>query len=184
MSFTIIITDMNSQMYGVTDGVYYCHLDRASELNERIAGRNVPSNPLQMQFTSRPVSTKYDLMSIVDRRPLPSVPIKTEPTYNIQHTFNPGTAQAPWSGFATNINDESKLRNQFFALQTAPQGKYIPSSTSDMYQVKVESGSPLSQPFPTLFTQPALTPFNPNICASVGSNLFDNCTRQQLKDVI
>ena len=42
-------------MYGVIDGLYYCNLNRASELNERISSRNVPSNPLQAQFSGRPV---------------------------------------------------------------------------------------------------------------------------------
>ena len=140
------------------------------------------------------------MMPIFDRRPVPTVSIQTQPTYDIQTTFNPGTAQAPWSGFATHINDESQLRNQYFALQRgAGQGVYIPPKNSDMYEAhNFESasanaadssasanavGSSSQQPFPDLFEKPAFTPFNP--CpAGNGVNFFDNCTRQQIKEIV
>ena len=164
---------------GVIDGAYYsCHSERTEELSERIAARNIPSSPLQPQFSMRPVSTKYSIMPILDQRPKAQVPLLTRPTYNVETTFNPGTAQAPWSGFATNINEESKLRNQFFALQKCEQSNYVPSSTSDMYQVTV-SGRKEEQPFPRLFEAQQFAPFDPNTCG-VGYNFFDNCTRQQL----
>ena len=168
-------------MNGVVNGLYYCNLNRANELNERISSRNVPSNPLQAQFSIRPVSTKYEILPIFDRRPLPTVPIQRQPTFNMKTTFNPGTANGPWSGFATNVNDESTLRNQFFALQKNPQAYYIPPSTSDMYQVKVD-GTQLNQPFPDLFRQQQFQQFNPNEC-DMGKNFFDNCTRQQVKEL-
>ena len=90
-------------LFGVVDGVYQCNLDRSNELNERIYERNVPSSTLQPQFGIRPVATKYEILPIFDRRMPPTVPIKHELPYNIQSTFNPGTSQAPWSGFAGNI---------------------------------------------------------------------------------
>jgi hypothetical protein len=172
----------NNQMYGVVDSIYYCNLERSDELNKRIASRNIPSGPLQPQFDIRPLSTKYELLPIFDRRMKPTVPLKCEPTYNIGHTFNPGTAQAPWSGFAANINHESQLRNQFFALQNSAQSTYVPSANSDMYQVTVDGSPTVLQPFPSLFIQPILAPFNPNLC-NMGQNLFDNCTRQQVKSL-
>jgi len=168
-------------MNGVVDGLYYCNLNRANELNKRISSRNVPSNPLQAQFSIRPVSTKYEILPIFDRKSLPTVPIQRQPTFNMETTFNPGTAQGPWSGFATNVNDESTLRNQFFALQKNPQAYYIPPSTSDMYQVKVD-GTQLNQPFPDLFRQQQFQQFNPNEC-DMGKHFFDNCTRQQVKEL-
>ena len=93
-------------------------MDHNEELNARLADRNIPSAPLQPQFSIRPVSTKYAMMPLFDRRPKPTVPIVAEPTYSVEKVFNPGSAQAPWSGFASNINEESSLRNQFFALQS------------------------------------------------------------------
>ena len=170
-----------SQLYGVVNGVYYCGMERTEQLSQRMAERNIPSATLQPQFSIRTVSTKYEMMPIFDRRPKAKVPIKREPTYSVGTTFNPGSAQAPWSGFASNINRESQLRNQFFALQRCEQPNYVPSTTSDMYQVQV-AGRPEAQPFPGLFTEPDLAPFNPNVC-NLGRNIFDNCTRQQLKNV-
>ena len=92
------------KMYGVVDGIYYCNQERTNELSRRMASRNIPSAPLQPQYAVRPVSTKYDMMSIVDRRPKSSVPLKSYPVYNIESTFNPGSAVAPWSGFATEVD--------------------------------------------------------------------------------
>ena len=103
-------------MYGVVDGAYQCHIGRTLELSQRMAARNIPSAPLQPQFGIRPVSTKYAIMPIIDRRAPATVPLEVEPTYNPELVFNPGSSHAPWSGFASSINEESALRNQFFAL--------------------------------------------------------------------
>ena len=156
---------------------------RTEELNIRTAIRNVPSQQLQAQYDIRPLSTKYDMMSIYDRRPIPNVEIKQLPDYDICKTFNPGTAQAPWSGFACNINDESRLRNQYFALQRgAGQSCYIPNSNSDMYEYNIGSLEPLSQPFPLLFEQSQFEAFNP-VPKEGGVHFFDNHTRQQIKEI-
>jgi hypothetical protein len=171
---------MYIEMYGVIDGIYYCNNDRVEDLNNRISERNIPSQKLQSQFGIRPVSTKYAMMPILDRRAIPTVPIERMPTYNIATTFSPGNDQGPWSGFAEKIDDDSRLRNQFFALQRADQAYYIPPTTSDLYNVEVV-GRPVQQPFPDLFTTQHFMPFNPNTC-NVGGNFFNNCIRQQTKN--
>ena len=171
----------SSKMYGVIDGIYYCNQARTEELSRRMALRNIPSAPLQPQYTVRPVSTKYDMMSIIDRRPKSTVPLQSYPVYNIESTFNPGSAVAPWSGFATEVDDESRLRNEFFALQKCEQAEYVPSTKSDMYRVHVDATDAV-QPYPDLFHKIDFAPFNPNIC-NTGHNIFDNCTRQQIKDI-
>ncbi len=104
--------------------------------------------------------------------------------YNTQTVFNPGTAQGPWNGFASNVNQESILRNQFFALQRgANQACYIPPKNSDMYEANVPYTNAMAeQPFPSLFEKPQFEAFNPCL-QNLGVNLFDNCTRQQLKEV-
>lgn len=157
---------------------------RTEELNNRISTRNVPSGALQAQFGIRPVSTKYATMPLADQRVFANVPIQQQPIYNIANTFNPGTGQAPWAGFAENINDESRLRNQFFALQHgAGQAYYIPAKSSDMYVANVpRTAQQLIQPFPDLFVKPTFEQFNPCL-KTLGTNLFENCTRQQLKEV-
>lgn len=167
-------------MYGVVNGVYYCNNDRVDELNDRISERNIPSQKLQSQFDIRPVSSKYAMMPIFDRRAIPTVPIERMPTYDLANTFNPGNAQAPWSGFCNNVNTESQLRNQFFALQKCEQSEFVPSSTSDLYQTKINY-TPQQQTHPMLFDKPDLAPFNPNV-HNLGNSLFNNHTRYQLKD--
>ena len=69
-------------MNGVINGVYYCNNERVDELNERIASRNIPSQKLQAQFDVRPVSTKYAMMPILDRRAVPTVHIEKMPNYS------------------------------------------------------------------------------------------------------
>jgi len=172
---------MSNEMYGVVNGLYLCNNDRVEELNERISSRNIPSAPLQPQFSQRPVSTKYAFMPILDRRPKSVIPIERKPIYDIKKTFYPGDATAPWNGYMSNIDTESTLRNQFFALQNCEQIYYVPSSNSELYHVKVDGGKQVQQPFPSLFTEQTFSPFNPNDC-NVGQNLWDNCTRQQLYD--
>ena len=169
---------MSDQLNGVVNGYYVCNTERDVELSNRIAARNMPSRPLQPQFSMRPVSTKYALLPIIDRRAPASVPIHKEPTYSVENVFNPGDAQAPWSGFATNVNDESSLRGMFFALQNCEQKEYVPSSNSDMYHVEAV-GRKEEQQFPGLFQEQTFAPFNPNTC-DLGGNLFNNSTRIQL----
>ena len=172
-----------NEMYGVVNGAFFNNIERSVELSKRISQRNIPSKPLQAQFSVRPISTKYDIMSVVDGREKSSVSLKRHPVYNTSNTFNPGNAQGPWLGFATNVNDESKLRNQFFALQRCDNAAYIPSSKSDMYHVNV-GGRMEVQSHPGLFENPDLGYFNPNPDnANVGHNIFNNSTRDQIKNV-
>lgn len=170
-------------LYGVEQGARIMNMERSVELSNRISERNVPSGPLQPQFSIRPVSTKYDMMSIVDRRAPSSVPIQRVPTHNVATNFNPGNAQAPWEGFAANINDESILRNQIFAIQNCDKAAYVPSSTSDLYEVKVE-GRKEEQTHQSLFVEDELPPFNPNPDRTkVGHAFFHNYTQLQIKDI-
>jgi hypothetical protein len=169
---------MNSN--GIFEGVYYCNLNRNEELNQRISNRNIPSGYLDAKFSPRPVSTKYSLLPVVDQYKKANTPIITSAPYNIGKTFNPGNAQGPWSGFATNVDVESVLRNEAFAIQYCDQSTYVPSSNSDLYNVEVQ-GQSIQQPFPGLFSVPSLAPFNPNPMG-LGSDVFNNYTRQQLKD--
>ena len=172
----------SDNMYGVVNGLYECNNGRLEQINNRISNRNIPSSILQPQFSSRPVSTKYALLPIVDRRPVAKEPLVQAPPFNIKQTFNPGTTTSPWSGFASSINDESRLRNQFFALQKCEQSVYVPSTNSDLYKANV-IGDNIRQPYPELFKEERFNSFNPNVC-NLGNKLFDNCTRVELKNMV
>ena len=156
-------------------------VDRVDQLNSRLYDRNIPSGPMEALFGVRPLSTKYALLPIVDRRPKTQVPIAQFAMYNTTQTFSPGTGQGPWSGFASKISDESRLRNQFYGLQKAGQAYFVPSSTSDLYQVNVQTGRDIVQPHPYLFEETQLPPFDPNPSPrTVGNLIFQNSTRQQV----
>ena len=170
-------------MYGVIDGIYYCNMERVQQLSDRIYERNIPSEPLRPDISPRPQQTKF---TILGKESPPQkdqgCPLtKTYPNYTPSKIFYPGDAQAPWYGFAANINTESSLRNQYFALQDCDQGKYIPSTNSDLYNVKVTS-QPMPQPHPHLFRNEDFSPHQPNTC-NIAKNLFHNHTHQQLKDL-
>jgi len=150
-------------------------------MNVREYSRNVPSQPLQQYFDARPVSTKYSLMPIVDPRKPISVPVTQVATFNTRQMFNPGNDFGPWSGYAANVNKESVLRNQIFALQKCPQAVYVPSSKSDLYQ-HTFSERAIEQPHSYLFEQPRFDHFDPNP-NKLSRSLFNNATRVELRDI-
>jgi len=157
---------------------------RQQTIYQRSYVRNIPSSPLQPYLDSRPASTKYSIMPIVDLREPIKTPLKQEAVYNPYQTFNPGNDTAPWSGYSSNINVESDLRNQVYALQNCSQAVYVPSSDSSLYNVKWQNSNKVQQPFPNLFKEQNFQQFNPNSHPNdIGYSLFNNATRQQLKDL-
>ena len=105
------------------------------------------------------------------------------PTYSVNEVFNPGNTQSPWSGFASNINTESELRNQIYALQKCSQAIYVPNSSSDLYTYKFQTKTQ-SNPHELLFRDETFDSFNPNPAPGLcGSSIFYNNTRCQVKDI-
>ena len=153
-------------------------------MNERLYNRVIPSQALQPYLDSRPVLTKYSIMPIVDPRVQNQTPLSQRATYTPETIFSPGNDFGPWSGYASNINHESELRNQIYALQSCSQSDYVPSSKSSLYNVNWKNKTVDPQPFPNLFVENAFCPFNPNPKPdTIGYALFNNATRQQLKDL-
>lgn len=153
-----------------------------NETNTRIYDRNIPSQVLQPYFTPRSVSTKYSLMPIVDPRKENSVKAMQYPVFSTSGIFNPGNSQSPWSGFSSNINIESDLRNQIFALQKCSQAVYVPDSSSDLYQYNFQPQQQVYQPFSGLFREEKFDAFNPNP-DNLAPGVFLNSTRTQVKDI-
>jgi len=158
--------------------------ERQQTVSMRTWTRNIPSQPLQPYLDARPVLTKYSVMPVVDPRKPIQTPLIQRATYTPETVYNPGNDSGPWSGYASNVNHESELRNQIFALQSCPQATYIPSSTSSLYQFKWQNQNQPQQPFPTLFQDQTFTPTNPNPHPDkIGFGLFNNATRQQVRDI-
>jgi hypothetical protein len=159
---------------------------RQNIMNERSYSRNIPSQPLQPYLDARPVLTKYSVLPVVDPRREIKTPLIQQATYNPQQIFNPGNVNGsgPWSGFASNVNNESELRGQIFALQECSQATYVPSSKSNLYNVQWKNSQEISQPFPDLFKKEIFGPTNKNPESNkIGYSLFNNATRQQLKEL-
>lgn len=163
--------------------VQECVADIHRQTNTRIYDRNIPSQMLQPYLDVRPVLTKYSYFPIVDPRKPINVPLVQMPTYNVNQVFNPGNTQSPWSGFASNINTESELRNQIYALQKCSQAVYVPSSQSDLYNYKFKTQSK-PNPHELLFKNDNFETFNPNPAPNLcGNSLFYNSTRCQVRDM-
>jgi len=160
-----------------------CSSQITDSINDRIYDRNLPSSILQPYISVRPVMTKYSHMPIVDPRRKTCVPMDVQPTFNPYKVFNPGNTQSPWSGFASNINVESELRNQIYALQKCSQAVYVPSSHSDLYTFQFQpcGKMQIQQPFQALFKEEKFDKFDANP-EKIGQGIFMNHTRQQIRD--
>ena len=176
----------NDKIHGVPEGVSYGQYDRVDELNNRMNARNISDSALEPNFNIRPVSTKYAHFPIMDRQPDIREQPKIYPNYRLNSNFNPGNDRAPVSGYFSNVDLETNLRNQNFALQHgAPQGVYVPTSESELYKVHVVS-QPTEQPHPDLVTQESFSKaVHPNLQnTQIGNDRFFNHTRTQLRDTM
>ena len=171
---------MTNDLYNVTLHNFEDH----NIMNNSIANRNFPSNNLGMNFSFRPVNTKYTLMPTYNHPIESTVPINSNVLYDVSNTFFPGTRKPHFRGFATNVDKESTLRNQFFALQKADQVAYLPNTNSDLYENTINfSRHHTNLDEHLLFKEESFNDFNPNISNSIGNEIFYNSTRVQLKDL-
>ena len=160
-----------------------CVSEIHKQSNQRIYDRNIPSQILQPYIDVRPVMTKYSYFPVVDPRKPINVPLQKMPAYNVNTTFNPCNTKSPWSGFASNINTESELRNQIYALQKCSQAVYVPTSNSDLYTYKFQTPKK-PNPFQLLSQEQSFDDFNPNPAPRLcGTALFMNSTRCQVRDI-
>jgi hypothetical protein len=174
---------MEKQLYTQNNIQDICVSDIHKRTNERIYNRNIPSQLLQPYIDVRPVMTKYSYFPIVDPRKQTNISLQQMPSYNVEKVFNPGNTRSPWNGFASNINKESELRNQIYALQKCSQSVYVPNSTSDLYNYKFQTPY-TPNPHELLFKDQTFDNFNPNPAPGLcGSSIFFNSTRCQVKDM-
>jgi hypothetical protein len=160
-----------------------CVSEIHKQTNTRIYDRNIPSQMLQPYLEVRPVMTKYSYLPIVDPRKELNVKMEQLGTYNNNKIFNPGNTQSPWSGFVSNVNVESELRNQIYALQKCSQSVFVPNSKSDLYSYSFKPTS-VPQSHSLLFEKTNFVEFDPNPDSNVvGYGIFNNPTRTQIRDL-
>ena len=114
-------------MNQITNSNSNSNMEYDNELNKRLEGRHLPSSPLQPLFDFRPTMTRYTWFQTVD----PKIPGQVNYPYDA-NVFNPG--RGPISYFMQNVDKESTLSNQFFALQRSPQKEYVPELNSSLYE--------------------------------------------------
>ena len=161
--------------------------ERTDQLNTRILERNVPDNPLPPNFTPRSVLTKYSLFPMLDSRMPQTLPIQDNYNYSLSNNFTPPLMKSgPVSGIINNIQLESELRNQIYAINKGnDESVYVPSSDSDLYKVYITSNQ-VKQPYPELFKKQEFSKqLHPNVQDNkIGRDLFHNNTRTQRKTII
>lgn len=163
---------------------------RTNFINNELYQRNIPSQPLEPYFSTAAQPTKFTRFPIISRPTNASIPLKDYGVYNNHSIFYPAHSNAPWSGRISNVDKESNLRNQNYALQHDSLGTYIPSSKSDLYDINWSNKQNFSHELSSFFNNSSLfTPqkhssFNPNPNSDeVGYNLFNNSTRTQIKNL-
>ena len=162
--------------------------DRTNQINNEIYSRNIPTMELQPNYEFKSTSTRFQIMPIINNNSSPS--LKEYNSYSPSANFYGGDRKGPWNTFSNNIDTESDLRNQNYALQNDSLGVYIPSSQSNLYEFnwnnKNKSYSAEETKFynSDLFVPTKHATFNPNIYSDdVGYALFNNSTRVQNKDI-
>jgi len=165
-------------------GVLYRQNERLDELNQRLGQRQFADKPLQPNYDPRPVPTKYSHFPIIDRRKAaPPTPLVNYLEYSSKNIFAPIVSHnGPVDTYFQNIDFESGLRNQYFALQKgADQAVYVPESSSDLYGFSAV-GRQESQTHTDLFLKQQFSQqANANVNPAIGSDRFFNHTRQQLR---
>ena len=145
------------------------NLNYDNELNARLENRNKPSSPLQPLYEFRPVSTKYTLFHKIDE---PLDQQNQQYIYDPYQIFNPGD-RAPIDYFMRNVDVESTLRSQFFALQKSPQAVYVPELNSQLYN------NPMA--YSPEFFSPTDATTEKAKCIVDNETLFYNCIRNNSK---
>ena len=172
----------SNKMYGVVEGVTIFNDERVDEINDRMMSRNRTTDDLKPNISVRPSSTKYAHFPVVKNIPKSRVPFKSARRFSTKDAYNPGNSKSPWEGFSDNINTESTLRSQFFALQSSDRHEYVPDSTSQLYNEYTPTfGTPM-QTHASLNREDDFDTVNPN-SYNLGWQTFNNNTRIQLQDV-
>ena len=176
-----LLESNSASIPSLPEGIFYGQYESHHYINNKLYERNLADNLIKPSIDFRSLSTRNVLYPMADER------LKYKPRdyqkYNPEKGFAPINRKGPFEGFC--VDDESKLKNQLFALQHgADQSVYVPSSKSELYNVEVPKGTDnLQQPFPNLFFIPTMTTDIPQVVDSIGKEYFFNHTDMQLRNL-
>ena len=162
---------------------YICNIGRTHDLSRRINKRVYASEKLPVSFDPRPTATNRVHFPMLDARKKSSVALENRGLFDPQRVFSPGDL-GPFNGYMNKVDDESKLRNIIFPMQRGVQSKFIPSSSSDLFNNELYVvGRKEMNPHEGLFKQEKFNPVIPCNTPYIGFETFHNHTRQQTKNV-
>ena len=161
--------------------------DIHKNMNDKLFSRRVPSHTLPNLLYPVPVSTKFQVMpGITANQCLENPGINK--IYNTRKMFTPSDS-LPFTGYQNKVDDESKLKNIIFPIQKCPQNKFIPHSSSDLYNNTISRNNfRKDASFENIkkreikYTRENFNNFNPNICG-MKDQLFNNSTRIYIKNL-
>ena len=157
-----------------------CNISYDNELNQKLNKRYFPSQELQPNFDFRPESTKYTHFSTSNNSKQSNEELRPYKKYNTHKVFYTGNDKAPTSFYFDNVDVESTLRSQFFALQRNDKSNYIPSINSDLYN----HNSTLTNVPKNLETNRLQFLINTNMDpCNLAPNTFNNSTRHNVKNI-
>lgn len=165
------INEYDNKIFGIPQGVSYGQFERVDELNDRMYDRNTADDKtvFDPKFDIIGSPTRRSVFPILDMKKIARTKIN-EKNFNTEKSTQ------------VFVETESKLRNQYYSLQNgAEQSIFVPSSKSDLYNVKIPIRSD-TQPFKCLFEKNSyFTQENEFIKNSqVGKDFFNNSTKTQL----
>ena len=163
-----------------------CNIDYDNELNKRLNGRMFPDVQLQPMFNPIPISTKYQKYPTNDNvndigKLNKSLGQPNYKYFNPEKHFYGGTRNGPVAFSFDNVDVESRLRNQFFALQKNDKAFYVPSTKSDLYTLRGGVSHAVPKGLEK-FKEIKNLHFNPDRCNLAPEN-FNNSTRHNLKNL-
>lgn len=177
-----LLDSHSASLPSLPDGIFYGQYESHDYINRQIYQRFLVDNIVRPTIDIRSLPTRNTLYPTTDNRQIYKP--RDYQKYDARENFAPIQTKGPFEGFK--VNDETILRNQYFALQHgADQGVYVPSSDSDLYKVTVENGGDaIMQPFPNLFYVPRMTTEPPPKELINNQNMFFNNTKAQLKSIM
>ena len=162
---------------------YVCNIGRTHDLSRRMNKRVYSNEKLPVSFDPRPVATNRVHFPMLDARKKSNVALENRGFFDSQRIFSPGDL-APFNGYMSKVDDESKLRNIIFPMQKGVQSKFIPNSNSDLYNnEKYVIGRKEYNPYVGLFKKENFNPVIPCNTSQIGFETFHNHTRQQTKNM-
>ena len=159
-----------------------CNIRYDNELNNRIHKRVFPSQELQPNFNPIPVSTKYTLFQTNELHNNSNDDLRPYNKFDNKKIFYPGNSKGPTAFFFDNVDTESTLRNQYFALQKNDKAYYIPDIKSDLYNHR---GNLINKPSILENAKVSCNNSNMNINleANLAPNIFNNTTKDNVKNI-